>query len=35
MKCALKDKIKTIATEIYGADDVTYAPAAQTVCLRN
>lgn len=24
----LKDKIKTIATEIYGADGVTYAPAA-------
>ncbi|MFR5601933.1 MAG: formate--tetrahydrofolate ligase [Lachnospiraceae bacterium] len=24
----LKDKIRTIATEIYGADDVTYAPAA-------
>jgi formate--tetrahydrofolate ligase len=25
---SLKDKIKTIATEIYGADDVSYSPAA-------
>jgi formate--tetrahydrofolate ligase len=25
---SLKDKVKTIATEIYGADGVTYAPAA-------
>ena len=26
---SLKDKIKTVATEIYGADDVTYSPAAE------
>ena len=25
----LKDKISTVAREIYGADDVTYSPAAQ------
>ena len=27
--CSLKDKIETVAKEIYGADGVTYAPAAQ------
>ena len=26
---SLKDKIKTVATEIYGADDVSYSPAAE------
>ena len=26
---SLEDKIKTIATKIYGADDVTYSPAAK------
>ena len=31
---SLKDKIKTIATEIYGADDVTYAPAAAKALAR-
>ena len=30
----LKDKIKTIATEIYGADDVTYAPAANRMLAK-
>ena len=29
MDCSLKDKIETVAKEIYGADGVTYAPAAQ------
>lgn len=28
-KMSLEDKIKTIATKIYGADDVTYSPAAK------
>ncbi len=27
---SIEDKIKTIATEIYGADDVTYSPKART-----
>ena len=27
--CSLKDKIETVAKEIYGADGVTYAPAAK------
>ena len=27
--CSLKDKIETVAKEIYGADGVTYAPVAQ------
>lgn len=31
---SLKDKIKTIATKIYGADDVTYSPAAQNTIKR-
>ncbi len=31
---ALKDKIKTIATEIYGADDVSYTPAASKALKR-
>ena len=30
----LKDKIKTIATEIYGADDVTYTPAANRMLVK-
>ena len=30
----LKDKIKTIAAEIYGADDVTYAPAANRMLAK-
>lgn len=30
----LKDKIKTIATKIYGADDVTYAPAANRMLAK-
>ena len=30
----LKDKIKTIATEIYGADDVTYTPAANRMLAK-
>ncbi len=31
---SLKDKIKTIATEIYGADGVTYSPAASKALAR-
>lgn len=30
----LKDKIRTIATEIYGADDVTYTPAANRMLAK-
>ena len=30
----LKDKIRTIATEIYGADDVTYSPAANRMLAK-
>ena len=30
----LNDKIKTIATEIYGADDVTYTPAANRMLAK-
>ncbi len=33
-KMPLKDKIKTIATEIYGADDVTYTPAANRMLAK-
>lgn len=31
---SLKDKVKTIATEIYGADGVSYAPAASKALAR-
>ena len=31
---SLKDKIKTVATEIYGADGVSYAPAAEKALAR-
>ena len=31
---SLKDTVKTIATEIYGADDVSYAPAASKALAR-
>ncbi len=31
---SLKDKVKTIATEIYGADSVSYAPAASKALAR-
>ena len=31
---SLKDKVKTIATEIYGADGVSYAPAASKALVR-
>ncbi|MBP3926768.1 MAG: formate--tetrahydrofolate ligase, partial [Clostridium sp.] len=31
---SLKDKIKTVATEIYGADGVTYSPAASKALAR-
>lgn len=31
---SLKDKIKTVATKIYGADDVTYNPAAEKMLAK-
>ena len=31
---SLKDKIRTVATEIYGADGVSYAPAAEKALAR-